>query len=109
MELGSNTPVVKKAIWETTPSVTGVIPSSYTEDKVGKFYEDHKGNTLKDVIAILGLPLDRWTVDDTTYLKYAIQGKFGSPHVGIDFSGFVLKFRDGRLRTLANRYGHISK
>ena len=106
-KLGGDSTTVKQSA--KTHSITGVISSAYTEDKVLKFFNKHKGDSIEEIVAILGKPLYEWTSEDTIRLEYAIDGRFENPNIGIDFSGFALKFRDDRLIILENRYGYICR
>ena len=87
----------------------GVLPSSFTEDKVFQFHEKYKGRSIDEIIDILGLPFDKWEHKGTVFMKYVINDRYNNIDVGIDFSGFVLNFKDGKLKMLGNRYGLIFK
>ena len=100
---------VKKtgALGELLPA--GVLPSNFTEDKASQFYEKHKGQSIDEIITILGPPLDKWENDGIVCMKYAVDGGYNTVNVGIDFSGFVLNFKGEKLFLLENRYGAIYK
>ena len=87
----------------------GVLGEDYSESKAAQFFEDFKGESIDNVVDILGDPWVVWDYDGGKAYVYVIDGKYNNPRVDIDFSGFLLIFKNGLLTEIGIRYGGMQK